>query len=69
MGPFGGDPEYARPFFRKTKEIFENIKKLDLPNVKMKYLSMGMSNSYRVAIEEGATLVRIGSMLFGKRKV
>ncbi len=69
MGPFGGDPEYARPYFKKTKEIFENIKRLDLPNVEMKYLSMGMSNSFKVAIEEGATLVRIGSMLFGKRKV
>ncbi len=69
MGPFGGDPEYARPYFRKTKEIFEKIKRQAFPNVEMKYLSMGMSNSYKVAIEEGATLVRIGSMLFGKRKV
>jgi len=69
MGPFGGDPEYARPYFKKTKEIFEMIKKMELPNVKMKYLSMGMSNSYRVAVEEGATLVRIGTILFGKRTV
>lgn len=69
MGPFGGDPEYARPYFKRTKEIFEKIKKQDLPNVEMKYLSMGMSNSYKVAVEEGATLVRIGTTLFGKRKV
>ncbi len=69
MGPFGGDPEYSRPYFKKTKEVFEKIKKQDFPNVEMKYLSMGMSNSYKVAIEEGATLVRIGSMLFGKRTV
>lgn len=67
MGPFEGDPEYVRPHFRKTKEIFAEIKNLSLPNVEMKYLSMGMSNSYKVAIEEGANLVRIGTGLFGQR--
>ena len=67
MGPFGGDPEYARPYFQKTKAIFDEIKKLNMSHVEMKYLSMGMSNSYRVAIEEGATLVRIGTRLFGQR--
>jgi len=67
MGPFGGDPEYARPYFQKTKTIFDEIKKLNMPHVEMEYLSMGMSNSYRVAIEEGATLVRIGTRLFGQR--
>ncbi len=69
MGPFGGNPEFARPYFKKTKEIFDMIKKQDIPRVEMKYLSMGMSNSYKVAVEEGATLVRIGTMLFGERKV
>ncbi len=67
MGPFGGDPEYARPYFKKTKEKFEEIKALNLSGVEMKYLSMGMSNSYKVALEEGANLVRIGTKLFGER--
>jgi len=67
MGPFSGDPEDARPYFRKTRDIFEDIKKLDLPGIEMKYLSMGMSNSYRVALEEGANMVRIGTRIFGER--
>ena len=69
MGPFGGDPESARPYFKKTKMIFNEIKDLNLPGVEMKSLSMGMSNSYRVAIEEGANMVRIGTKLFGERMV
>lgn len=69
MGPFGGDPESARPYFRKTKMIFNEIKNLNLPGVEMKSLSMGMSNSYRIAIEEGANMVRIGTKLFGERTV
>ncbi|MBW2217048.1 MAG: YggS family pyridoxal phosphate-dependent enzyme [Deltaproteobacteria bacterium] len=69
MGPFAGDPEHARPYFQKTKSIFEEIKALNMPDVKMEFLSMGMSNSYRVAIEEGANLVRIGTKLFGRRNV
>ena len=68
MGPFAGEPEHARPYFQKTKSIFEEIKALNIPGVEMKFLSMGMSNSYRVAIEEGANRVRIGTKLFGQRK-
>ncbi len=67
MGPFTGDPEDARPYFVKTKEIFEELKKMTLPRVEMKHLSMGMSNSYRVALEEGANVVRIGTNIFGQR--
>jgi pyridoxal phosphate enzyme (YggS family) len=67
MGPFSGDPEDARPYFRRTREIFEDIKMKNLPGVEMKYLSMGMSNSYKVAIEEGANMVRIGTKIFGER--
>ena len=67
MGPFSGDPEDARPYFQKTKRIFEEIKKMDLPGVEMRYLSMGMSNSYKVALQEGANLVRIGTKIFGER--
>ena len=67
MGPFAGEPEHARPYFQKTKSIFEEIKALNMPDVKMEFLSMGMSNSYRVAIEEGANMVRIGTKIFGER--
>lgn len=67
MGPRFGDPENSRPYFRRTKKIFDNIKKLNLPNVSMKTLSMGMTNSYKVAIEEGSNMVRIGTAIFGER--
>ena len=67
MGPRFGDPEQLRPFFKITKDIFEQIRNLNLPNVEMKYLSMGMTNSYRVALEEGANLIRIGTKIFGER--
>jgi len=68
MGPFAGDPEESRPYFRKTREIFDELKAQKLPGVEMTYLSMGMSNSYKVALEEGANLVRIGTKLFGERQ-
>ncbi|MBE9569850.1 MAG: YggS family pyridoxal phosphate-dependent enzyme [Proteobacteria bacterium] len=68
MGPFAGDPEDSRPYFQKTKKLFEEIKEMGLPGVEMKYLSMGMSNSYKVALEEGANFVRIGTKLFGERE-
>jgi len=68
MGPRFGDPENSRQYFKRTKEIFDNIKKLNLPNVNMKTLSMGMTNSYKVAIEEGSNMVRIGTAIFGERK-
>ncbi|MFQ6034037.1 MAG: YggS family pyridoxal phosphate-dependent enzyme [Candidatus Bipolaricaulia bacterium] len=65
MGPRTGDPEAARPYFRETKRLFDELK--NLPNVELRYLSMGMSNSYRVALEEGANIVRIGTKIFGER--
>jgi pyridoxal phosphate enzyme (YggS family) len=67
MGPRFGDPEDSRPYFRKTKALFERLRQADIPNVEMKYLSMGMSNSYEIAIREGANIVRIGTKLFGER--
>ncbi|MBA7585492.1 Pyridoxal phosphate homeostasis protein [subsurface metagenome] len=67
MGPRFGNPEDSRPYFVETRRIFEKIKKLNLSNVEMKYLSMGMTNSYKVAIEEGANMVRIGTRIFGER--
>jgi pyridoxal phosphate enzyme (YggS family) len=67
MGPFAGDPEEARPYFQKTRAIFKELIEMDIPGVELKELSMGMSNSYRVAVEEGATMVRIGTKIFGER--
>ena len=67
IGPYATDPEEARPCFRKTRLLFGRIRELCLPGVEMRYLSMGMSDSYRVAIEEGANIVRLGSRIFGPR--
>lgn len=64
MGPITNNPEDSRLYFRKTKEIFDRIKSLNLPNVNMKTLSMGMSNTYKVAIEEGSNMVRLGTIIF-----
>jgi pyridoxal phosphate enzyme (YggS family) len=64
MGPRFGDPEESRPYFVTTIKIFERVKALGLPNVEMRYLSMGMTNSYAVALEEGANMVRIGTKVF-----
>ena len=68
IGPLASDPEKARPSFKSLKQLSEQIKKLNLPNVKMKYLSMGMTDDFYVAIEEGSNLVRIGRALFGARR-
>ncbi len=68
MGPRFGDPENSRPYFKLTRQAFDRIADKDLPNIEMKYLSMGMSNSYQIAIEEGANIVRIGTKLFGERE-
>jgi len=68
MGPIFGDPEDSRPYFKKTRKVFENITRLNIPDVKMKYLSMGMTNSYRIAIEEKANVIRIGTLIFGERE-
>jgi pyridoxal phosphate enzyme (YggS family) len=67
MGPLTATPEELRPYFKKTKEIFDSIRDFNLKNVSMRTLSMGMSNSFMVAIEEGSTMVRLGTILFGKR--
>jgi pyridoxal phosphate enzyme (YggS family) len=68
MGPRFGNPEDARPYFVKTRRLFREIRDLHIPNVEMSYLSMGMTNSYQVAIEEEANLVRIGTKIFGERR-
>ena len=68
MGPFEGDPENSRPYFRATKALFDRFRALAVPGVDLRRLSMGMTNSYRVAVEEGATRVRIGTRIFGPRE-
>ena len=67
MGPMTPDPEDSRPYFKKAKTIFDGINKLDLPGVDLKTLSMGMSESYQVAIEEGSNMIRLGRVVFGDR--
>jgi PLP dependent protein len=67
MGPFLEDAGKIRPYFRLTKELLEEIGSLGIPGVNMKYLSMGMSDTWRIAIEEGANIVRLGTVLFGPR--
>ncbi|MFC1914090.1 YggS family pyridoxal phosphate-dependent enzyme [Chloroflexota bacterium] len=66
MGPWAGNPEDSRFYFVETRKVFDSIKQLNLPDVEMKYLSMGMTNNYRIALEEGANIVRIGSKIFGE---
>jgi len=67
MGPRFGDPEKSRPYFKRTRKLFEKLANLDLSNVRMRHLSMGMTNSYKVAVEEGSNMVRLGAAVFGPR--
>lgn len=65
--PFTEDPEHARPFFRKLRELRDQVAAQKHPAVGMDTLSMGMSHDLEVAIEEGSTCVRVGTAIFGKR--
>lgn len=67
IAPHVDDPEEVRGVFRSLKQKFEEVKAMNFPGVEMKHLSMGMSNDYKIAVEEGATLIRLGSVIFGKR--
>jgi pyridoxal phosphate enzyme (YggS family) len=67
MGPLFGNPKSARPYFIETRKCYEHLKSLALPNIRMRFLSMGMSNTYPIAIEEGANIIRIGTKIFGPR--
>jgi pyridoxal phosphate enzyme (YggS family) len=64
MAPLVDDPEDARCYFRKMKELFDYYANLNYNNVYMKYLSMGMTNDYKIALEEGSNMIRIGTALF-----
>ena len=65
--PYLENPEEVRPFFRWLRELARTIESRHLPNVSMRELSMGMSHDFEVAIEEGATIVRVGTAIFGPR--
>lgn len=67
IAPYVEDPEENRPVFRKLKQLSVDIKDKNMNNVYMDILSMGMTNDYQVAVEEGATLVRVGTGIFGER--
>ncbi|WP_270941846.1 YggS family pyridoxal phosphate-dependent enzyme [Romboutsia lituseburensis] len=67
MAPFTEDEETVRSVFKGLKDLSINIEQKNIPNVSMQYLSMGMSNDYEIAIEEGSTIVRVGTSIFGER--
>ena len=68
IATYTDDEDQIRKEFRSLKKLFDKVKnEFDLPNVKMKELSMGMSGDYRIAIEEGSTMIRVGSKIFGPR--
>ena len=68
LPPWAEDPEAVRPHFRRLRQLAEELAVLGLPNLEMRELSMGMSHDFEVAIEEGATLVRVGTAIFGERQ-
>ena len=67
IAPYVADPEENRPVFRKLKQLSVDISSKNMNNVHMDTLSMGMTNDYQVAVEEGATMVRVGTGIFGER--
>jgi pyridoxal phosphate enzyme (YggS family) len=66
--PFRSDPKDMRPYFRALKDLQQELKNLQIPNVDLKELSMGMTHDYMIAVEEGATMVRVGTAIFGPRE-
>ncbi|HPD56439.1 MAG TPA: YggS family pyridoxal phosphate-dependent enzyme [Smithellaceae bacterium] len=68
MPPYFENPEEARPYFRALRELAAQIDRAGIPGVSMKELSMGMTDDFEVAIEEGATIVRVGRAIFGDRR-
>ncbi|MDF2569779.1 MAG: Pyridoxal phosphate homeostasis protein [Sporomusa sp.] len=68
IAPFSENPEAVRPVFKELYQLFSELKGLKLANTEINWLSMGMTNDYMVAIEEGANLVRIGTGIFGSRQ-
>ncbi len=66
--PYTEDPQAARPYFRRLRELQDQIVARNLPSISMTTLSMGMSHDFEVAIEEGSTCVRVGTAIFGERQ-
>ena len=67
MAPFDAERDEIRKVFRDLKELSDEINNMNIGNVEMKELSMGMTNDFEIAVEEGATMVRVGTAIFGKR--
>ncbi len=65
--PFTEDPQAARPYFRRLREIRDSLARRSLPGIRLDVLSMGMSHDFEVAIEEGSTCLRLGTAIFGER--
>lgn len=68
MAPYSDNPETSRPFFQALRNLRNEIAREKIPGVRMEELSMGMTDDFEVAIEEGATIIRIGRAIFGKRQ-
>ncbi len=66
--PFDPDPERSRPYFREARRMFEELKAAQIEGADIRGLSMGMSNDFEIAVEEGATIVRVGTAIFGPRR-
>ncbi len=67
MPPFGREPEASRPYFRRMKELLGEVNARKIPGAKLTELSMGMSDDFAIAVQEGATMVRVGTAIFGHR--
>jgi len=67
IAPFVSDPEEVRSYFKSMKNLFDELKEKRHERLELKHLSMGMTNDFEVAIEEGATLLRVGTGVYGKR--
>jgi pyridoxal phosphate enzyme (YggS family) len=63
-----GSEEKCRQYFRSMKEVFDTLSKRSFKNIEMKYLSMGMTNDYKIALEEGSNMIRVGTGIFGLRR-
>jgi uncharacterized pyridoxal phosphate-containing UPF0001 family protein len=68
LPPFADNPEDARPWFRRLRELRDRLAGSGIPSQQLRELSMGMSHDFHVAIEEGATIVRVGTAIFGERR-
>ena len=67
IAPYEDNPEDAKVYFDEVKKLYDEYSRIDHPNLDFKYLSMGMSNDFEVAIEAGSNLIRVGTMIFGAR--